>query len=227
MPNFAWTCPYCGKPTTITDPLFGSGSEPIGTTESRHGLARIHWRAIACPNKDCREITVDVNLFSYRYEQNKMIIEKYFFQNQILPDSTAKPFPEYVPKEIRATYFEACKIATLSPKASATLSRRCLQGMVRDFWKISDKPNLYQELEAIKDLVASDTWDAIDGVRKLGNIGAHMEKNINLIVEVDPQEAAILIQLIESLIEDWYMEREKRRIRNATVKAIVEKKTNG
>ena len=31
-------------------------------------------------------------------------------------------------------------------------------------------------------------WQAIDAVRSIGNIGAHMEKDINLIVDVDPEE---------------------------------------
>jgi len=35
------------------------------------------------------------------------------------------------------------------------------------------------------------TWEAIDAVRKLGNIGAHMEKDINVIVDVDPEEAEL------------------------------------
>jgi hypothetical protein len=33
--------------------------------------------------------------------------------------------------------------------------------------------------------------DAIDHVRKIGNIGAHMEADINVIVEVEPKEAQI------------------------------------
>jgi hypothetical protein len=96
--------------------------------------------------------------------------------------------------------------------------------MIRDFWQISNKPTLFQEIEAIEDLVSSDTWGAIDAVRKIGNIGAHMEKDVNLIVDVDPREAAILLQLIESLCEDWYIERYKRQQRNAAVKALADGK---
>ena len=83
---------------------------------------------------------------------------------------------------------------------------------------------LFQEIEAIKEFVSSDTWEAIDAVRKIGNIGAHMEQDVNLIVDVDPKEAAILIQLIESLFEDWYLERHKRQERNAVVKALADTK---
>jgi hypothetical protein len=50
----------------------------------------------------------------------------------LIPSSSAKTFPNYVPKVILDDYNEACLIRDLSPKASATLSRRCLQGMIRD-----------------------------------------------------------------------------------------------
>lgn len=51
----------------------------------------------------------------------------------IRPVSSAKQFPDYIPQAIKQDYEEACAIVYLSPKASATLSRRCLQGMIRDF----------------------------------------------------------------------------------------------
>jgi hypothetical protein len=42
--------------------------------------------------------------------------------------------------------------------------------MIRDFWKIT-KPRLIDEIDALKDKVDPETWDAIDSVRKIGNIG--------------------------------------------------------
>jgi hypothetical protein len=47
-------------------------------------------------------------------------------------------------------------------------------------------------------------------VRSIGNIGAHMEKDINVIVDVEPTEAAALVKLIEYLIEDWYVNKHER-----------------
>ena len=57
---------------------------------------------------------------------------------RLIPESDAKVFPDYIPQQIREDYVEASKIKELSPKASATLSRRCLQGMIRDFWGTPD-----------------------------------------------------------------------------------------
>jgi hypothetical protein len=121
-------------------------------------------------------------------------------------------------------YREACLIQDLSPKASATLSRRCLQGILRDFWQV--KPGrLVNEIDQIKDKVDPETWAAIDAVRTIGNIGAHMEKDISVIVDVDPNEAELLIGLVETLIREWYIGREERKSRmSAIVTAAGSKK---
>ena len=52
----------------------------------------------------------------------------------------------------------------------------------------------------------------IDGIRRIGNIGAHMEKDINLIVDIDPDEAQKLIKLIEHLLEQWYVNRHEQEL---------------
>ena len=93
-----------------------------------------------------------------------------------------------------------------SPKAAATLARRCLQGMIHDFWNIHEK-NLNAEITQLKGKVPASQWKAIDAVRNIGNIGAHMEHDVNLIIDVDPDEAGKLIRLIEHLIEKWYIDR--------------------
>ena len=124
----------------------------------------------------------------------------------IRPQSQARKYPDYIPLAIRSDYEEASAILYLSPKASATLSRRCLQGMIRDFFQITES-NLYKEINAIKDKIPADQWAVLDGVRRIGNIGAYMEKDINLIVDIEPDEAQKLIKLIELLMQQWYIER--------------------
>ncbi|RRD29303.1 DUF4145 domain-containing protein [Streptococcus minor] len=127
------------------------------------------------------------------------------------PISLAKIYPDYIPKAIREDYEEAHAILNLSPKASATLSRRCLQGMIRDFWKIS-KGRLVDEIEALKELVDPSTKSVLDALRKLGNIGAHPEKDVNLIVDIEPNEALKLLKFIELLMQKWYVERHENEL---------------
>ncbi|MCC7267179.1 MAG: DUF4145 domain-containing protein [Caulobacteraceae bacterium] len=148
------------------------------------------------------------------------------------PQGTSKVQPDYIPKALVEDYTEACLIRDLSPKASATLARRCLQGMIRDFCGIS-KNRLVDEISALRTAVdaqtaprdvSPDSLDAIDAVRKVGNIGAHMESDINNIVPVEPVEAQLLIELVESLFDEWYVARHKRQQRFAAVAKLAESK---
>jgi len=152
-----------------------------------------------CPN--CNQYTIKAKGIGEMIENVDVAIR---------PLSSARQFPNYIPAAILQDYEEACAIVTLSPKASATLSRRCLQGMIRDFWGI-EKKNLYEEISALKNQIPADLWSSIDALRQLGNIGAHMEKDTNVIVDIDPNEANSLIQLIELLIKEWYINREERQ----------------
>ncbi len=149
----------------------------------------------------------------------------------IFPDSNAKQFPTYIPQSIRQDYEESCKIVNLSPKASATLARRCLQGMIRDYWEVSNKRNLYEEIQAIEEKVSPEVSRVLKGLKDLGNIGAHMEKDINLIINIDPGEAEKLIKLIEYLMKEWYINRyEAEQLFNDIIgidKAKKEQKKNG
>lgn len=127
---------------------------------------------------------------------------------RISPRTAEKPCPEYIPEQIRQDYEEACLIADLSPKASATLSRRCIQSMIRDFCGIS-KNRLCDEIDEAAKLpnVTELQKKALHSLRKIGNIGAHPEKDIELILDIEPGEAKLMISLIEFFIQNWYIKR--------------------
>ena len=83
---------------------------------------------------------------------------------------------------------------------------------------------LAYEIEQIQDKVELLTWEAIDAVRSVGNIGAHMEKDVNLIVDIEPNEAELLINLVETLLKDWYIARHEKASRlEALVKLGADK----
>lgn len=142
----------------------------------------------------------------------------------IYPNSNAKQFPEYVPEAIRKDYEEAYSIVNLSPKASATLSRRCLQGMIRDFWNIH-KHRLVDEIDELQTLIPTAQWKAITALRKIGNIGAHMEQDVNTIINVDIGEAEKLLKLIELLIDKWYIARHDEEKLLTEISDIADTKT--
>ncbi len=141
----------------------------------------------------------------------------------LIPSSEAKQFPDYIPQAIRNDYEEACAILTLSPKSSATLARRCLQGMIRDFWGVS-KSRLTDEIDALQDKIPAQQWRVIDGLRRIGNIGAHMERDVNCIVDIEASEAEKLVKLLEHLIEQWYINRHEQELLYADIIGIDEQK---
>lgn len=189
-------CPFCGavlpdSSLVLTSHRFAFFS--INDTTSPHLAVDIY----RCPDKNCEKEMVIVH-GENGYIENKTVL--------VYPESFAIHFPDYIPKGIIDDYKEAYSILTKSPKASATLSRRCLQGMIRDFWGIK-KNKLIEEIKELQGKIPAAQWAAIDALRKLGNIGAHMEKDVNTIIEIDDHEAEMLLQLIELLIEKWYINR--------------------
>lgn len=224
MKVFDWICPFCGRWATITDESVHNASTEF-TIENSEGPRQLRSVFIVCPNPNCKKFTLNVFLYEIKWEErirvNKpvQLLRKW----QLIPASKAQSYPDYIPKAIIDDYNEACLIVDLSPKASGTLSRRCLQGILRDFWKV--KPGrLVDEIEQIKDKTDPLTWSAIDTVRKVGNIGAHMEEDINIIVDVEPNEAELLIGLIETLLKDWYIAREDRKAQLQKIAALSSKK---
>lgn len=232
-----WTCPVCRRPQTVTSPKFDSGFTGIKIKEHALGNIGLKHIAIACANEDCRSLDLAVVIRpAIWYDQGSGLYENSSGQSllvrRLVPESSAKPQPEYIPASIREDYLEACLIRDLSPKASATLSRRCLQGMIRDFTGVSRK-TLNQEIIDLKKLVdegaappnvSSESVVAIDHVRTVGNIGAHMESDVTHIIPVEAGEAQLLIDLIESLFDEWYVERDTRAKRFAALAALADSK---
>lgn len=230
---FNWTCPHCSIVQSVVPSKQNVSSSSIDLKGQSEGDLLLRHTAIGCANADCLKTTIHVKIAPGIYQGGT---GKYIFRpsgpvifNQFLhPQGCAKPQPGYVPQALVEDYTEACLIRDLSPKASATLVRRCLQGMIRDFAKIS-KSRLIDEIKALRTAVDDGTADraisiesvdAIDAVRGIGNIGAHMERDINEIIEVDPGEAQALIELVEMLFDEWYGARAKRQERLTKVLGI-------
>lgn len=219
---FNWTCPHCKTKTTINSDDYSTDESNLIINNS-DGTKSLDVIWLVCPNTDCKKLSLNATLYEYKSNSYTWIRGSFIRQWTLIPDTNANIYPDYIPVAIRNDYEEAYKILELSPKASATLSRRCLQGMIRDFWGVS-KGRLIDEIIEIKDKVDPLTWKSIDAIRKMGNIGAHMEKDINIIIEVDPKEAQLLIQLIEMLLEEWYIYRYERELKLKSIVEVAESK---
>jgi len=233
VPNIGenWKCSYCGHAQSIGEKRHYEGLHNISVEGWEGGNAAYFVQSIVCANEECRKLSLSFTLCEHEgYNSHRDLENVREVRNwQLLPASSAKPQPDYIPEPLRRDYEEACAICDLSPKASATITRRCIQGIIRDFCCIT-KRRLIDEIKELRRLmdagqapagVQADTVDAIDHVRQIGNIGAHMEADINVIVDVDPDEAQVLIELAELLFDEWYVAREQRTQRLVKLGAIA------
>lgn len=211
----SFQCPYCTVVMPVTSDTLSTRTPSFSSLDDKHygrTESSLLIKFYKCPS--CNQYSIHVSGTGTKVSDINM---------NIRPISMAKQFPNYIPQAIRDDYEEACAIVSLSPKASATLSRRCLQGMIRDFHGIDDN-NLAKAIGKLEGLIPAPQWKVIDGVRRIGNIGAHMEKDINLIVDIDPSEADKLIKLIEHLLEQWYINRYEQEQLYADIIGIDESK---
>jgi hypothetical protein len=229
---FNLKCPYCAHAITLgdQDSTTSISRIKIGTAKDDEYIG-LKASAFKCPNPDCHKFSLEV---AAGFGALKHTPNGYIFGGQFLGMTPAQPvgagyfrfaprvpipLSAHVPATVRSDYDEACSIKDLSPKAAATLCRRALQGMIRDFHGIT-KPTLHEELNAIKGNCDGQLFAALMGIKSVGNIGAHPEKDINLIIDVEPGEVDALVEALQLLDEEWYVARAQRNAKLAKVHAL-------
>ena len=128
----------------------------------------------------------------------------------IHPKATNRqPVSGEVPEEFTADYREACLVLADSPKASAALSRRCLQHILQEKSDAKTQNDLAKTIgEVIDDpKTPRDVADSLDMVRNIGNFSAHPNKSTNTgeIVPVEPVEAEWCLDVIEMLFDLYFV----------------------
>jgi hypothetical protein len=131
-------------------------------------------------------------------------------RSMVRPKGVARsPIPSEVPKEIAEDYLEACAVLADSPKASAALSRRSLQLLLRSAAGI--KPgNLSSEIQQVLDSKTLPTplAENVDAIRNIGNFAAHSTKSTSTgeVLPVEPEEAEWNLDVLESLFDVYYVQ---------------------
>jgi len=125
--------------------------------------------------------------------------------------SNRSPVPSQVPQKFAEDYIEACVTITDSPKASAALSRRCLQNLLREVGKV--KPGrLADEIQQVIDgnTFPSYLVEVLHNVRIIGNFAAHPIKSEKTgeIIPVEPHEAEWNLDTIEALFDFYFVQPE-------------------
>lgn len=118
------------------------------------------------------------------------------------------PVPLQVPLEFAEDYTEACLVLVGSPKASAALSRRCLQHILRAKANVKHQ-DLFKEIQEVLDTqsLPSHIADSLDAVRHIGNFAAHPIKSQSTgeVVPVEPGEAEWNLDVLEALFDFYFV----------------------
>jgi hypothetical protein len=122
-----------------------------------------------------------------------------------------KPTPKEVPNDIREDYEEACRVLVDSNKASAALSRRCLQAILRG--QGYAQRDLAQQIDALlgerdpAKTIPSALRDTVDAIRNFGNFSAHpvTDQTTLQVIDVEPGEAEWCLEILEDMFDHYYV----------------------
>jgi hypothetical protein len=216
--HFTMKCPHCTT-TFHDDPRLHS----IGEDSAGNWLIE----KLVCPHDECGkmilfllEIDPPSSMPRLHYDYGSLNIRR---RKMIYPKGTSRPpVPTAVTAEFADDYTEACLVLADSPKASAALSRRCLQHILREKAGVQHG-NLYQEIQEVIDSGALPSYlsESIDAVRKIGNVAAHPMKSTvsGEIVDVEDDEAEWTLNILEALFDFYFVQPETLKLKKAALNA--------
>jgi predicted RNA-binding Zn-ribbon protein involved in translation (DUF1610 family) len=224
-------CPYCG----ITFSLEGVDADhAIIRFQSTHGMLfggeakkapSFTVTSHLCPS--CGQGVMWLN----ELERDEDALTNKIIQTSLLwPKVAAYSVAREIPQTYSAALTEAASILQLSPKASAALSRRALQQLLRDRGGISPS-TLFKEIEAIIATGILPPYLArdIDAIRRIGNVATHPAKDANPaeVVDVDPEEAKWTLSVLDALLQFFFVDEAKSQRRWATLNQKFGAKSRG
>jgi hypothetical protein len=165
-----------------------------------------------CPNPICKKAIFHlVNCSATRNQFGHLdSIQHVKSERLVYPKAANRQPPSLeVPDDFKRDYLEACLVLPDSAMASAALSRRCLQNILRQKGGFTSR-NLAEEIQQAIDsrTLPSHIVDSIDAIRNIGNFAAHPLKSTNTgeIIPVEPGEAEWTLDVIEFLFDFYFVQ---------------------
>lgn len=186
------------------------------------------WFARVASCASCSKEIVDLTISPQNEDTNPslvFIIPHDYWMTVYPRNAIRGTIPVEVPIYIAEDYREASEILSISPKASAALSRRCLQTVLRE--KGYKAKDLYQEIEKLLNetdaskAIPESLRTTIDGIRHFGNFSAHPVTDITTlqVIPVEPHEAEWCLDILDEVFEHFYVRPERARARKAELDA--------
>jgi hypothetical protein len=134
-----------------------------------------------------------------------------------------EPTPAETPSEIREDYEEAGRVLPISHKASAALSRRCLQAILRG--QGYAQRDLAKQIDAVLNepdpakAIPSALRETVDAIRNFGNFSAHpiTDQTTLQVIEVEPGEAEWCLDILEEMFDHYYVKPAQAAARKAAL----------
>jgi hypothetical protein len=122
--------------------------------------------------------------------------------------------PVEVPTHIAQDYSEAAAVFPISAKASAALSRRCMQAVLREAGQ-AHTGDLNKQIEELLPTLPAYLGDQLHAVRHIGNFAAHPMKSTitGSILDVEPGEAEWNLDVLDDLFDHYYVKPARERSR--------------
>lgn len=216
-------CPHCL--TSSSKLLFKAYQFHVGENVQGTIGGSLIWNN--CPK--CGDIVVYFRKDTYQAPTFSIGGAEVIAEIQDIPDNAFLVFPRkkkpielsnLIPSTYSDDYLEAYNVLDISPKASAALSRRCLQRLLREKGEV--KPgSLANEISQIASKLPSELRQNVDAIRNFGNFASHPNKDVRTgeVIDVEPQEAEWTLEILKSLLEYFIVKpleyAERRKLLNS------------
>jgi Domain of unknown function (DUF4145) len=209
-------CPYC----SIAFSLDG--------VDAHHSIVRFQGRSVVYggPQKEAPSFTFSAHLcpaceqpvmWLNELESDEDALTNRLVRTELLwPHVAQYPVPPEIPSSYKSALTEAAAVLKFSPNASAALSRRALQQVIRERGGVRHA-TLFKEIDEV---LASGTLPPylardLDVIRRIGNLGAHPEKDTNTgeIVDVEPGEAEWTLSVLDELLKFFFVDDARSKAR--------------
>ena len=206
-------CPHCQ--TSFHSSI---GNNPLTSDEENL------WRTETQKCPTCLKVIVELVKYNWTTDElGKNVRGNEIARHFIIPKSANRPNPSKdVPEQFAVDYKQASLVLADSPMASAALSRRCLQHLIREVTGIKER-DLATEIQKLIDskTLPSHLSESIDAIRNIGNFAAHPIKSTSSgeILDVELGEAEWNLDVLDGLFDFYFVQPTLSKAKKAALDA--------
>ena len=210
-------CPHCDRASV---PAWSRSGELGRSPTPRYQDGKWFARWCICPA--CTRFVLQLAGVSIHHPKDAPIGDGDFFL--VYPSAETEKAPMDVPPPYSTDYEEAAAVLSLSPKASAALSRRLLQMLLVDKGG-AKKRDLIEQIDEVKGTLPPYIVTTLDAIRHMGNFAAHptRDKATGAIIDVEAGEAETTLEAVRELLTFYFTDPQASQKKLAAIQAKLSK----